>query len=175
MSEHLKRTIADLQEELREQERTVTETKRLINQLCKRAGMPPMYTDAELQARSGPGLSIRSDQFYGQGLSTAIREILDMRKALNRGAATLNEIYDALMEGGYKFDTKNEDNSKRGLRISLTKNTSIFHKLPNGKFGLLEWYPNAKAAKKRADDADDDASVEEQEEAAGESGGKGGV
>ena len=174
MSEHLKQTIADLQSELHEQERNVTETKRLINQLCKRAELPPMYADAELEARNGVGLSIRSDQFYGQALSTAIREILEMRKALNRGPASVNELYDDLIKGGYKFDTKNEDNSKRGLRISLTKNTSIFHKLPNGGFGLLEWYPNAKTAKKREDDADDDALDEDQEKASGAAGGKGG-
>jgi hypothetical protein len=162
MSEHVKQTIADLQDELRQQEQSVIETKRLINTLCKRAGMDPIYGDAELAISSGPSLSIRGDQFYGQPLATCIREILEMRKALNQGPATVNEIYDALATGGFKFETKNEDNAKRGLRISLTKNTSIFHKLPTGKFGLLEWYPNAKAAKPK-DDGDDDDDQPEQE------------
>lgn len=147
MADHIKQTIADLQAKLKEQEAAVLDSKRLINNLCKLAGMPEMYAEAELQAASGPSLSIQSDQFYGQPLSTCIRQILEMRRALKQGPATVNDIYDSLAAGGFKFETKNEDNAKRGLRISLTKNTAIFHKLPNGKFGLLEWYPSAKAAK----------------------------
>jgi hypothetical protein len=60
------------------------------------------------------------------------------------GPATVKEIYDALKAGGYKFETKNDANAMRNLRISLTKNTSIFHKLPGGEFGLNEWYPKLK-------------------------------
>jgi len=109
--------------------------------------------------QSGPSvnLAIQSDQFYGQPLASSIRTILELRKALNQGPATINEIHAALVEGGFGFETKNEDNAKRGLRISITKNTSLFHKLPNGKFGLLEWYPNAKQPKagKATSGADD--------------------
>lgn len=156
MAEHIKQTIADLQNRLKEQEKTVLDTKRLINNLCKLADLPPLYADADLEVATGPSLSIQSDQFYGQPLATCIRQILEMRRALKQGPATVNEIYDALAAGGFKFETKNEDNSKRGLRISLTKNTSIFHKLPNGKFGLLEWYPSAKPAKPKEDGAGED-------------------
>jgi hypothetical protein len=164
MSEQMKPAIAILQTELKEQEQQVIETKKLINSLCKRSGMPPMYADAELTVSGGVPLSIRSDQFYGQPLAGSIREILQMRRALNQGPATVNEIYDSLHEGGFKFETKNEDNSKRGLRISLMKNTAVFHKLPNGKFGLLEWYPNVKAAKPKADvDADAEADAGDEE------------
>jgi hypothetical protein len=149
MSDHLKSTIADLQQKLREQEATVVRTKSLINQLAEMAGMPPVYARSELEASAGVDLSIRSDQFYGQPQATAVRDILKMRKALNRGPATINEIYEALVEGGYAFETKNDENAKRGLRISISKNTALFHKLPNGKIGLLEWYPAAKKAKRQ--------------------------
>src|SRR6266540_1433883 len=99
MSEHIRQTIADLQAHLQQQEQEALDTKRLINNLCKRAGMPPIYGDAELVASSGPSLSIRSDQFYGQPLAGSIREILEMRRALKQGPATVNEIYDALVMG----------------------------------------------------------------------------
>lgn len=168
MSDHIQQTIADLQAKLSEQESAVVKTKRLINQLCDMAGMPPMYQDTEIHESGAVSLSIQGDQFYGQPLSTCIRQILEMRKSLKQGPATVNEIYAALTQGNYQFETKSEDNAKRGLRISLTKNTAIFHKLPNGKFGLLEWYPNAKNTRpQRADAAETDeaeSSTEESDE-----------
>ena len=157
MAEQIKGAIEVLLTELKEQEQQVVETKKLINSLCKRSGLPPMYADSDLNVSSGVPLSIRSDQFYGQPLAGSIREILQMRRALNRGPATVNEIYEALHEGGFKFETKNVENSKRGLRISLMKNTAVFHKLPNGQFGLLEWYPNVKKPKEAASSAEADA------------------
>lgn len=165
MSDHIQQTIADLQAKLSVQESDVVKTKRLINQLCEMSGLSPMYQDADLHEGSGPSLSIQGDQFYGQPLATCIRQILEMRKALKQGPATVNEIFDALVQGNYQFETKNEDNAKRGLRISLTKNTAIFHKLPNGKFGLLEWYPNVKTVKQPRGDTEDEEETESTSEA----------
>jgi hypothetical protein len=169
MSDHVKQTIADLQAELAEQEQVVLDQKRLINSLCKRAKIPPIYGDAELILSGGPTLAIQSDQFYGRPLAACIREILELRRTSKQGPVTINELYDALNDGGFKFETKNEENSKRGLRQSLTKNNATFHKLPNGKFGLLEWYPSAKATKpKNGNDTSDgnngaEAPAEEEE------------
>lgn len=161
MSDHIQQTIADLQAKLKEQESGVTKTKQLINQLCGIAGMPVIYQDAELQeGGNSVNLSIQGDQFYGQPLATCIRQILEIRKGLKQGPATVNDIYGALVQGNYQFDTKNEDNAKRGLRISLTKNTAIFHKLPNGKFGLIEWYPNVKPSRQRDESNDEEMTAE---------------
>lgn len=147
MSEHILKTVEELERKLLEQQTAVTTTKKLINQLCEMANTPPRYANVEAENKSGPSLSIRSDQFYGQPQATCVRVILEMRKALDKGPATINEIYDALQQGGFAFDTKNDENAKRGLRISVAKNTALFHKLPNGRIGLLEWYPNAKNSK----------------------------
>jgi hypothetical protein len=166
MSEHIRQTIADLQKSLIEDERKVLEKKRLINSLAEHAGMARIYSDAELQTSPTVNLAIQSDQFYGQPLASSIRAVLEMRRALNQGPATINEVHAALVEGNYAFDTKNEDNAKRGLRISMTKNTSIFHKLPNGKFGLLEWYPNVKQPKSGKAAADGDNTDEDDDDAA---------
>ena len=136
-TDHIDQTIAEMQKHLAEDQKKVLERKRLINQLSQMAGRGQIYADAELESTS-LGLTIRSDQFYGQPFATSVRDILLMRKGLNKGAATINEIYAALMEGGFKFDTKNEDNAKRGMRISLAKNNAMFHKLPTGTFGLRE-------------------------------------
>jgi hypothetical protein len=158
----LDQTIAMFQAKLRPHEKEVARIRGAINLVCELHGRPPMYPE-DAPESDVIGLSIRSDQFYGQPLAAAIRTVLEMRKKLNSGPATVNEIYDSLQQGGFAFDTKNDENAKRGLRISLSKNTAVFHKLPNGKFGLLEWYPNAKTPKK-ARGVTDLVSEEEEEE-----------
>jgi hypothetical protein len=134
-------TIVNLQTHIRELEQEIVDTKRMVNRLLVRKGQQAMYSEASFGADIGNVFAIRSDQFYGQPLSTAIREYLKMRWAANLGAATVTEIYDALSRGGFAYDTENEDNRKRNLRISLTKNSALFHRLKNGThFGLPDWY-----------------------------------
>ena len=157
MSEHIQQTIATLQEQLRKHLEAAAETKRVINSLCRTVGRAPIYADEE---QIDHPANIRRDQWYGQPLSTAIREYLTMRRSANQGPATVNEIHDALVLGGYEFEAKDDDNAKRGLRVSLTKNTAIFHRLPGGNtFGLIEWYPNAKRERQVADDQQKDQVV----------------
>ena len=149
---NLEATIQGLVDMINQDEEQLVANKRTVNRLCLRAGRPAMYPDADLTTGVQLG-NIRSDQYYGQPLATAIRSILESRRASNLGAATVREIYDTLIKGGFKFDAKDE-NAIRGLRQSLTKNSGTFHKLPNGGYGLLEWYPGAKPA--RPSDGDDD-------------------
>jgi len=166
MTDHIRKTIEEVQNKVRVSEEETARLKRMANELAGMAGMSAIY--AQVESNETPSISsIRRDQWYGQPLATAIREFLEMRRAANIGPATVNEIFDALTTGGFKFETKDDDNSKRGLRISLTKNTSIFHRLPDKKhYGLLEWYPDVKDKKVKAKDtngdggdvADDDAT-----------------
>lgn len=149
MSDHFEKTIAEMQKTLTNQESEVLKTKEMINRLCEFAGKPPLYSDAELQPSSQTGIT-RSDQFYGKALASSVRDILDMRNVSGVGPATVREIFEALKEGGYHFETKNDKNAMRGLRVSLSKNVGTFHKLPNGEFGLLAWYPKAKQSKPKS-------------------------
>jgi len=145
MEAHLQKTVDDLMEQLNQLEKQVVETKRMINGLCALNKVPPMF---EILDTDGPALtSIKGDTFYGQPFATAATTYLRMRKAKNLGPATVAEIYEALKLGGYQFDATNEDYAKRGVRHSLGKNTQTFHKVPNGEFGLVEWYPAAKKVK----------------------------
>jgi hypothetical protein len=132
MSDNYEATIAELQTE-------ITERMKAVNSLRRLRGLPLLYPDQDAAALPGSG-SIRSDQWYRKALSTAVREFLEMRSTANLGAASVDEIYSALAQGGFKFDTKDETYAKPALRQSLTKNTAIFHRLPNGDYGLATWY-----------------------------------
>lgn|SRR5262245_44799374 len=149
LPEHAQKTINEIQDRIREQESQLLEKKRGVNALLAAYNRPPFYTDLELKPASASG-PIRRDQFYGQPLASVVREVLTRRRAADQGPASVNEIYEAMLEGGYRFEAKDEENAKRGLRISLAKNTATFHKLPTGHYGLTEWYPAAKEVKAKS-------------------------
>ena len=144
-------TISDLVAKIDERLKPIQNDMRMVNALCAHAKLPPHYPDVEAQS-SKRSFVIRRDQYVGKPLASAVREFLAMRGASDRGgigAATVNEIFDALLAGGYVPDTEDEQNAKRGLRIALTKNSQTFYRVAQrgdaaGAYGLLEWYPNAK-------------------------------
>ncbi|WP_128930725.1 hypothetical protein [Bradyrhizobium zhanjiangense] len=142
MSKTVDQVISELAAEITSDEAALRKKKETVNTLCGAVGRPPAY--ALEVASSAVPTQIRSDQFYGQPLAGSVRTILEMRRAQNLGAATIKEIFEALTKGGYEFDTKSDDIAQKSLRNSLAKNTALFHKLPNGQFGLLAWYPNVK-------------------------------
>lgn len=151
MSDHIEKTIADFQEKLAEKEMEAKIIKQAINQMCTISGRPLLYSDSELETQSRR-TSLRSDEFVGMPMATAARRALEIRKSSNMDPpATVREIYQSLQEGGYTFDTKVENNALRALRISLSKNTAVFYKLPSGKFGLLAWYGDKVKRRSAAD------------------------
>jgi hypothetical protein len=163
MSKTVDQVITELAAEITADEANLRKKKETVNTLCGVVGRPPAY--ALESATASVPTQIRSDQFYGQPLAASVRTILEMRRAQNLGAATNREIFDALTTGGYEFDTRNDDIAQKSLRNSLAKNTALFHKLPNGRFGLVSWYPNAKKTRSfpatSEDEAMQDAADEE--------------
>src|SRR5438132_1510537 len=104
----LKPAIETLQAKLRDQEKAVARTKELINDLCEHSGLSPLYV---IQVDVGADVAaLQADSFYGKALSTGVREYLELRKATAQGPATVNDIYRALVQGGYVFEAKDEDN-----------------------------------------------------------------
>lgn len=78
-------------------------------------------------------------------------------------AVTHDEVLKALEQGGFDFDALGwkKDNRARTVAMSLAKNTAIFHRLPNGMFGLKKWYEEAIAKKaKKAEDNEKETESE---------------
>lgn len=160
MSEHLLKTIEDLKKDVQEQEAELNATKMLVNRLAKKAGQPPVY--ARIEREETGTFEIRSDQFHMRPLATVVEEYLRMRRAAGMDPASVSEIFDALIQGGYVFNTASDQNSKISLTTSLGKNPK-FYKLPNKRWGLREWYP--KAAKQRGAASGDDEETADAEAA----------
>ncbi len=155
MDDHLLKTLEQAKRKLVEQEAAVISTKKFINQLCEFGGKPPLYPKIEAPDGAVGVGAITRDSFYGKSVTTAVREYLEMRKGSGLGAATHGEIIEALKAGAFDFTTISPDEvvAQRGVAITLAKNSSIFHKLPNGNWGLLVWYPEAKERKQKKPDA----------------------
>lgn len=144
--------LAEALRRLTDLEQQVVKTKKFINQCREFLGQPPQFLDVDLESLSALAAP-RSDEFYGQPLAQVVRTILERRRLANLGAASVPEIYRAMKEGGFHFNTKNESNAIRSLRNSLAKNTAAFHRVPNGDYGLRDWYP--KIRERRASEPDD--------------------
>ncbi len=155
--DHVLRTVEDLQAKLRKQEQEVIDTKKTINSLLRMVGREPIFTEGQLAPELSLG-GIKADTFYGQPLATAVRKYLEMRRASSQGPASVSEIYQALTQGGYDFATSPE-NAKRILRISMSKNTPLFHRLPNKNvFGLVSWYPDIKTKRSKGADEEQEST-----------------
>lgn len=152
--------IAALQADLDVLDKKAREIKGAINVLCKHAGQAELYPNVDAESAEGAVASIQADTFYGKTIGKAAREYLAMRKTAGMGPATPRQIYEALVQGGLQFDTKNENVALVSLRNTLRKRPHIFHRLPNAQYGLLSWYPTAKAQKAAGatdEDEDDEA------------------
>jgi|SRR5882672_3389028 len=142
MENELLNTIESLTNRATAKEEEANKLKKLVNELCAEAGIQSRFLHIQ---EAGGATTIRSDQFYGLSLTAAIRSYLEIRKARNLGAATITDIFRAIKEGGYKFSTKTDEIARIVVASALRKTSSIFHRLPNGQYGLLSWYPSAKA------------------------------
>ena len=146
-----------------------------VNILCEKDGLPPMFPDgggnggkgapsvSQDHATQSVPMQIKPDTFYGRPQQTAVRELLSIRKTAGHGPAKPAEILEGLRAGGYQVEAKNDDIALVGLRAMLRKRSAVFHKLPNGAWGLREWYPNLKASAKEAPKGADGSAHEEAE------------
>lgn len=150
MSKSLEDAIELALAEIADLDRQSGEHKRTVNGLCRLLSRPPMFPETDPTSNA----PLRDDEFYGKPLATAVQEVLERRKRAGQGAATVADIYDSLVRGGFHFSTKNAENAKRNLYSSLQKNMK-FHRLPNGSYGLTEWYPNVRKARDDQDSSGD--------------------
>lgn len=165
--------IDALEKDYADLERQANNLLTTINVLREKAGLPPRPggwaagSQATGDAGQSTAMNIHSDSFTGKRLGAAAREYLEMRKAAGMDApATAREIFDALKQGGFVSNAKDDATGMVVLRTMLRKNTATFAKLQNGKYGLRVWYPNLKAAKEApaGDGADDSPKSSSQDD-----------
>jgi hypothetical protein len=144
MDEATQSVLAGIQSKIESLLEEVSKLKKTANMVADLAGQGPLYSDVEEESKAvGP---TRADAYYGKPLATAVREYLEFR----RQAVPVEDIQKGLEQGGFDFDAMDwpKGGRLRYLAISISKNTTVFHKLPNGMWGLNSWYPDATEKKK---------------------------
>jgi hypothetical protein len=161
MTDRLDDAIAELLEDLQDKLNEISETKKAINLLLRRSGKEVIFPDESPERIASP--KIRADQFYGRPLATSVQDFLEQRKkATGDQACDATDILKGLEAGGFDFKALGwkDTDRLRSLSISLAKNTKLFHRLPNGLFGLLAWYPEKASGKRGRSDSRSEASDE---------------
>lgn len=159
MNDALKTAIEELTRKLEARMREVADLKRAINTFAREAGEEPPYADAEPEAAKAAVKDLRPDRFFGKSPTTAAREFLE---AYGKPASA-EQILEALRDGAFDFDGQKwkDEFRLKNLAISLSKNSSIFTRLPNGLFGLSRWYPGARKPTKARPDEEEPAEAGE--------------
>jgi hypothetical protein len=128
-------------EEVAEKAADLAAAQRFANAMALKAGKDQPFADIETPNAKSAN-TIKSDQFANYTYpSEAARAFLAFRGQA-KGAAELDAIFEALQAGGFAWGSSKND-PKGGLRIALGKDSQV-RRLPNGTYGLWEWYPNAK-------------------------------
>ena len=142
MEESLEQAIEVLKQKVEEKAKELNEAKKAVNQFCVCIGETPIY---EINGGSVGALTtdLKGHEYYMKPTATVVADILE-RRGETGGPATVKEIFEQMKAGGYLFEAKSDENAMRGLRQSITKNSTKFHKLPNGKIGLTKWFPELK-------------------------------
>lgn len=137
MSDALRQAVDEIEAKIKVHLAEVADLKRAANALCRIIGTEPLYPDADQEQAAASGPS-RPDIYYGKPLTTAAREFLEFRKR----ACAPEEILKGMEQGGFDFDGLGwkGEHRLRSLSVSLSKNTAVFRRLPNGMFGLNAWY-----------------------------------
>ncbi len=130
--------VRKIQDKVDEAMGRVAELKKAANVLAVALGVEAPYADVAVAGTSSGQLRYRADQFTNHDApSSAAHAYLKLRGP-ERGAASAEEIHDALEKGGYFFEAKEIG----ALKIALSKDKRIF-RVPNGSYGLKDWYPKA--------------------------------
>jgi hypothetical protein len=161
MSDALRTAVDEIQAKIKAHLDEVADLKRAANALSRIIGTDPPYPDADQDQETATGPS-RPDVYYGKPLTTAAREFLEFRKR----ACTPEEILKGMEQGGFDFEGLGwkGEHKLRSLSVSLSKNTAVFRRLPNGMFGLNAWYQDTPRRRGKGGSAADVPAVPTQEQ-----------
>jgi hypothetical protein len=169
-NERLERMLKDALDEIDEAESKIRPLRETANMIAAQLGEAPPFPELDKGRPQGRGLRLKPDQFaHHSAPSPAAREFLEWRKQHGGGAAALDEVYQALVEGGYPFEGRDGSAIKAGLKIALAKDKKV-EELSNGHYGMRAWYgrKDRKGARGEAGAEADNTASEDDSEAGNE-------
>lgn len=128
--------IAELESRIRNMQITLETLKQLRTE---GGGVSTGNAFANVNLRPGES-EVQHDTFFGMTIGDAAKKFLIMSKATKSTA----DIAAALEQGGLKHSSKDFPTTVR----SVLRNREDFLRVPNGDWGLSEWYPGMGRGKK---------------------------
>lgn len=148
MDKEIIAAISKMQEKLEVKMKEIAELKKAINVMRGTIGEEPIYDEVEEKVRDGSE-SLRPDQYFGQPLARAMKDII---KSKNQ-AMSAQEILEQLEKGGFEFPTNwKKKEYLRFVAISLGKNRNDFVQVNTSEgtmYGLWEFYPGKKREREK--------------------------
>lgn len=111
-------------------------------------------------AQSGTTEEIRDDAFFGMTIPDAAKKLL----AIKKRPQSTQEIAELLRSGGMLNTSDNFANTVGTVLNRADRNNAGIVKVGRGKWGLSDWYPGRRKAKREDDDQE---GSDEDEQAAG--------
>ena len=150
MSAELERAIESMRTELQNMSRRIVEVKKAINQLLSVQGLPPEFSDLQVEETAVGQFVSKPRQFLGKSMLDAVTQYL---KKTGK-AASAKEILEALTKGDFEFPKDWKPKLKlKNLAIFLgqRKDEFVTFKTKEGKvYGLAEHYPDKMKERKAA-------------------------
>lgn len=150
---------------LQHYEKQYAELGLVITHLRRELGMteksaPPSTGDPGQAAPNGAGTVNASElvtpgSLFGKTQVEAVRAFLE----LNRKAASLRDIAQALHRGGATEDLIEGTGALRNLSSVLSRAKHVVVSVKHGYWGLVEWYPDRAVRRARRSREDQDAPV----------------
>lgn len=143
--------IEDLERQRDELDQAIAIMRRLSGQPpAPPSPAGPSGGNVKPNAKGSIPAEIRSDTFFGMKAPEAITRYL----AISKGPRMVREIVDGLRKGGFVSGAKDLYNNLY-TAIQRMEEAGTVRKLPDGKWGLAEWYPAKPKTKAKSDDAGD--------------------
>lgn len=136
-----------LDQKIAEHRRKLSSLIDAMNTVRAEDGLPPIANNNLEEVAEHTVSRIQPDTFFGQKQHSAMVKYLTMRKTTGLGPASTDEIYSALVAGGFRYEASSKENAIIGMRQLLRRNTGVFVTLPNNTFGLRAWYPELRKPK----------------------------
>lgn len=105
----------------------------------------------------GRDVEIRPDAFFGASILDATKKYLGMA----RSPRTTQQITEALLSGGMRSDSDNFANSVGSVLNRVDRLGGSIVKVGRGMWGLAEWYPNRKKARKAGEVEESEGTEED--------------
>jgi len=148
----IEKKVEELDSLIQQKQAELEELYRKVNNLCEMFDIPHAKYEIKGQDKEIRHVKLKGDEYFRKPTATAITLILEDRKIRDMGPATVDEICEKMVEGGYIFEVQEP---KKAVGTAMGKNPKFTRVGDTDKWGLTEWYPPPKGKQETINNEDE--------------------